>query len=175
MLLTDWVNLKKKTPNIIVRFVSRRTTNNVYKKRKKLKDTDLVNLITESVFINVNFTKSINTCFTWLMKEENNLTGNTCGPTVGEFTLDKAVIVKQLISTLKKTLNISKKPWSIKKVRHWFAERIRACIKHSGARLGICLVGMPSSFSNNICAVLAFENSMLHIEFQGSRLHRRAR
>jgi len=30
---------------------------------------------------------------------------------------------------------------------------------------------MPSPFDNNICAFLAFENSMVHIEFQGSRLH----
>ena len=36
-----------------------------------------------------------------------------------------------------------------------------------------CLVGMLSTFSNNICAVLAFENSMVHIEFQAGRLHRR--
>jgi len=33
---------------------------------------------------------------------------------------------------------------------------------------------MPSPFDNNICAFLAFENSMVLIEFQGSRLHRRA-
>jgi len=37
-----------------------------------------------------------------------------------------------------------------------------------------CLVGMPSPFNNNICAVLAFESSVVHIEFQGNRLHRRA-
>jgi len=33
---------------------------------------------------------------------------------------------------------------------------------------------MPSPFSNNICAVLAFENSMVHIEFQSSWLLSRA-
>jgi len=52
-----------------------------------------------------------------------------------------------------------------------------AC-KHSGALLRRykhhCLVGMPSLFNSNICAVLAFENSTVHIEYQGSRLHRRA-
>jgi len=43
----------------------------------------------------------------------------------------------------------------------------------TGAQLGDCLVGMPSPFSNNICDGLAFENSMMHIDFQGSQLHRR--
>jgi len=43
-----------------------------------------------------------------------------------------------------------------------------------GFNQGNCLVGMPSPFDNNICAFLAFEKSMVHIEFQGSRLHRRA-
>jgi len=33
---------------------------------------------------------------------------------------------------------------------------------------------MPSPLDNNSCAFLAFENSMVHIEFQGRRLHRRA-
>jgi len=33
---------------------------------------------------------------------------------------------------------------------------------------------MASPFSNNICVVLVFQNSMVHIEFQGSRLNRRA-
>jgi len=37
-----------------------------------------------------------------------------------------------------------------------------------------CLVGMPSPFDNNICAFLAFEKSMVHIEFPVSRLHRKA-
>jgi len=32
---------------------------------------------------------------------------------------------------------------------------------------------MPSPFNNNICAVLAFENSMVHIEIQRSGLNRR--
>ena len=43
-----------------------------------------------------------------------------------------------------------------------------------GFNQGDCLVGMPSPFENNICAFLAFENSMVHIEFQGSQLHCRA-
>ena len=33
---------------------------------------------------------------------------------------------------------------------------------------------MPSPVGNNIRAVLPFENSMVHIEFKGSRLHHRA-
>jgi len=33
---------------------------------------------------------------------------------------------------------------------------------------------MLSTLSNNIRAILAFQNRMVHIEFQGSRLHRRA-
>jgi len=44
---------------------------------------------------------------------------------------------------------------------------------NTGAQLGVCLVSIPSPFSSNICVVLAFENSMVHMEFQGSRLHRR--
>jgi len=44
------------------------------------------------------------------------------------------------------------------------AEFEPAC-KHSGAQHGDSLVDMPSPFDNNICAVLAFENNMVHIEF----------
>ena len=43
-----------------------------------------------------------------------------------------------------------------------------------GCNQGDCLVGMPIPFDNNICTFFAFENSMVHIEFQGRRLHRRA-
>jgi len=43
-----------------------------------------------------------------------------------------------------------------------------------GATRGVRLVGISCPLSNNICAVLTFENSILHIECQGSRLHRRA-
>jgi len=32
---------------------------------------------------------------------------------------------------------------------------------------------MPCPFSNNICDGIAFENSMVHIDFQGSWLHRK--
>jgi len=46
--------------------------------------------------------------------------------------------------------------------------------KYSGVQLGGCLFGIPSPFNNDICAVLAFESAMVHIEFQGSRLHGRA-
>jgi len=42
-----------------------------------------------------------------------------------------------------------------------------------GRNYGDCLVSMPIPFSSNICALLAFENSLVHIEFYGSRLHRR--
>ena len=46
------------------------------------------------------------------------------------------------------------------------AEFELAC-KHPGSRLGeLFIVGMPSPFDNNICAVLEFENSMVHIEFK---------
>jgi len=38
--------------------------------------------------------------------------------------------------------------------------------KRSGSILGDSLVGMPSPFDNNICAVLAFETRMVHIEFK---------
>jgi len=38
--------------------------------------------------------------------------------------------------------------------------------KRSGSKLGDSLVGISSHFDNNICAVLAFENSMVHIEFK---------
>jgi len=36
-----------------------------------------------------------------------------------------------------------------------------------------CLVDMPSLFNNSICAFLAFENSMVHMEFQGRQLPER--
>ena len=46
--------------------------------------------------------------------------------------------------------------------------------KRSGSILGVSLVGIPNPFDNNICAVLAFETSMVYIEFKVSRLHPRA-
>jgi len=36
------------------------------------------------------------------------------------------------------------------------------------------LIGMPSPFNNKICAVLVSKSSVVHTEFQGSQLHRRA-
>jgi len=45
---------KNKTPNIIVRYVSRKTRNNIYKERKKLKNTDAGKPTTQHVFINEN-------------------------------------------------------------------------------------------------------------------------
>jgi len=52
--------------------------------------------------------KKINSCFTWLMTKEKYLVGNTSGPTMGDFTLDKLMTVKSLLSDLKKTSNRSK-------------------------------------------------------------------
>jgi len=53
---------------------------------------------------------------------------------------------------------------------------IEPAYKHSGEQLGglSSRHAMPSHFNNNICAVLPFESTMVHIEFQGSRLQRRA-
>jgi len=48
---------KNKTPNIIVRFISRKTRNNIYKERKKRKNPDGGKPITQRVFINENLTK----------------------------------------------------------------------------------------------------------------------
>ena len=45
-------------------------------------------------------------------------------------------------------------------------------ILRAGAQPGGCLIGMPSPF--NVCDCLAFENSMVHIEFQDSWLHGKA-
>jgi len=52
--------------------------------------------------------QKINNCFTWLMTKEKDLDGNTSGPTMEEFTLDKIMTVKPLLSDMKKTLNRSK-------------------------------------------------------------------
>ena len=98
---------KNKTPNIIVRFISRKTRNNIYKKRKKLKNADAGKLTTQRIFINENLTKKINSCFTWLMTKEKDLVGNTSGPTMEEFALDKLMTVKSLLSDMKKTLTLS--------------------------------------------------------------------
>ena len=46
-----------KTHNIIVRFVSRRTRNNIYKERRKLKNNGPGKLTSERVFIKENLTK----------------------------------------------------------------------------------------------------------------------
>ena len=60
MSFTDKVNKKKhknKSPNIIVRFISRKTRNSVYKERKKLKNGDAGKSTIQRVFINENLTK----------------------------------------------------------------------------------------------------------------------
>jgi len=53
---------------------------------------------------------------------------------------------------------------------------IETAYKHSGVQLGglFSRHAMPSPFDNNICAILAFEKSMVHIGFQGSQLHCKA-
>ena len=100
---------KRKKNNIIVRFISRKNRNNIYKERKKLKNVDAGRPTTQRVFINENLTKKkINSCFTWLMTKEKDLVGNTSGPTMEEFTLDKLMTVKPLLSDMKKTSNRSK-------------------------------------------------------------------
>ena len=96
----------KKTTNIIVRFISRKTRNNIYKERKKLKNADAGKPTTQRVFINENLTKKNKQL---LMTKEKDLVGNTSGPTMEEFTLDKPMIVnKSLLSDMKKTSNRSK-------------------------------------------------------------------
>jgi len=56
-----------------------------------------------------------------------------------------------------------------------FAGHIETAYKHSGAQLGRLFSqhAVPSHFDNNICDVLAFESSIVQIDFQGSQLHRR--
>jgi len=58
-----------KTPNIIVRFVFRRTRNNIYKERRRLKNNAPGKLTSERVFINENLTKRIKHLFS-LANEE---------------------------------------------------------------------------------------------------------
>ena len=67
----------------------------------------LENPTTQRVFTNENLTKKINSCFTWLMTKEKDLVGNTSGPTMEEFTSDKLMTVKPLLSEMK-TSNRSK-------------------------------------------------------------------
>ena len=50
------------------------------------------------------------------MKKEKNLTGNTFGPTMEEFFSDKAMTAKSLLSEVKRTLNISKTPWTTQEI-----------------------------------------------------------
>jgi len=52
--------------------------------------------------------KKMNSCFAWLMTKEKDLVGNTSGPTMERFTSDKLMIVKPLLSNMKKTSNKSK-------------------------------------------------------------------
>jgi len=52
--------------------------------------------------------KKVNSCFTWLMTKEKDLVGNTSGSTMEEFTLDKLMTIKSLLSDMKKTSNRSK-------------------------------------------------------------------
>jgi len=90
-----------KTSNIIVRFVSRRTRNNIYKERRKLKSNAPGNLPLNAFSSMKTLQKEINIYFAWPMKKEKNLTGNTFGPNPNEisallpiwkFTNDEAFI-----------------------------------------------------------------------------------
>ena len=99
-----------KTPNI-VSFVSRRTRNNIYKERRKLKSNAPGKPTSERVFINVNLTKR-NKHFLCLMQKEINLAGNTFGPSMEEFFSDKAMTAESLLFEVKKMLNISKTLWT---------------------------------------------------------------
>ena len=98
-------------PNIIVRFVSRRTRNNIYKERRKLKSNAPRKPNSERVFINENLTKRNKHLFS-LANEEKSLTGNTFGPTMEEFFSDKAMTAELLLSEVKRTFNISKTLWT---------------------------------------------------------------
>ena len=51
---------------------------------------------------------------------------------------------------------------------------IEPAYKYSGAQSSGLFSRHANPFSNTICAVLVFENSMVHIVFQGSRVHWRA-
>ena len=99
-----------KTLNIIVRFVSRRTRNNIYKESRKLKSNAPGKPTSERVFINKNLTKRNKHLFSLAKKERKNLTGNTFGPTMEEFFLDKAMTAELLLSEVKRTLSISTTP-----------------------------------------------------------------
>ena len=65
--------------------------------------------LTPNVFSSMKtLPKKINSCFASLMTKEKDLVGNTSGPTMEEFTIDKPMIVKSLLSDMKKTSNRSK-------------------------------------------------------------------
>ena len=101
-----------KTLNIIVRFVSRRTRNNIYKERRKLKSNAPGKPTSERVFINENLTKRNKHLFSLPNEERKHLTGNTFGPTMEEFFSDKAMTAESLPSEVNRTLNISKTLWT---------------------------------------------------------------
>ena len=72
-------------------------------------------MLQESLPLNVfssmkTLQKEINIYFPWPMKKEKNLTENTFGPTIEEFS-DKAMTPELLLSEVKRTLNISKTLW----------------------------------------------------------------
>jgi len=96
-----------KTHNNVDRFISRKTRNNTYKEIKQLQNADAGKPTTQCVFINENLTltKKISSCFTWLMTKEKDLVGNTSGPKMEEFTLDKLMTIKSLLSDMKNTSN----------------------------------------------------------------------
>ena len=61
-----------KTPNIIVRFVSRRTRNNIYKEKRKLKSNAQGKPTSERVFINENLTRRNKHLFSLTNEERKN-------------------------------------------------------------------------------------------------------
>ena len=90
-----------KIPNIIVRFVSRRTRNNIYTERRKLKSNAPGKPTSGRVFINENFTKRNKHLFSLANEERKKLTGSTFGPTMEEFFSDKAMTAELLLSEAK--------------------------------------------------------------------------
>ena len=81
----------------------------MYKERKKPKNADYGKSIAQRVYISENLTKKTNSCFTCpVMTKEKELARNPSGPTMEEFSLNKLMTVKSLLSDIKKTSKRSK-------------------------------------------------------------------
>jgi len=76
-----------KTPNIIVRFVSRRTRNNKYKERRKLKSNAPGNPTSERVFIKENLTKRNKHLFSLANEERKQFNWKYIWPKNGRILL----------------------------------------------------------------------------------------